>query len=132
MEDDDDTPDTRIFVSGLPPKLTSNQLGAHFAGRYQITDAVVIPDRRIGFVGFRNYTLAKSAIKYFDKTYLRMSKISVQMAKAVRQRSLSCFVYRLTSYPRSRLNEQATYKGFQNQITHMIIEFASGWLQTRP
>jgi RNA recognition motif-containing protein len=82
--DEDDVPDTRVFVSGLPPTFTSNQLGAHFAGRYQITDAVVVPDRRIGFVGFRNYTLAKSAIKYFDKTYIRMSKISVEMAKPVR------------------------------------------------
>jgi multiple RNA-binding domain-containing protein 1 len=81
--DEDDTTDTRVFVSGLPPNYTSNQLGAHFAGRYQITDAVVIPDRRIGFVGFRNYTLAKSAIKYFDRTYIRMSKISVEFAKAV-------------------------------------------------
>ena len=81
--DDDDTPDTRVFVTGLPPNFTSNQLGAHFAGRYQITDAIVIPDRRIGFVGFRNYTLAKSAIKYFDKTYIRMSKISVTMARPV-------------------------------------------------
>ena len=83
MENDDDFPDTRIFVSGLPPNFSSNQLGAHFAGRYQVTDAIAIPDRRIGFVGFRNYTLAKSAIKYFDKSYIRMSKISVQMAKAV-------------------------------------------------
>ena len=81
--EDDDTPDTRVFVTGLPPNFTSNQLGAHFAGRFQVTDAVVVPDRRIGFVGFRNYTLAKSAIKYFNKTYIRMSKISVEMAKPV-------------------------------------------------
>lgn len=81
--EDDDIPDTRVFVSGLPPNFTSDQLGAHFAGRYQITDAVVIEDRRIGFVGFRNYTLAQSAIKYFNKTYIRMSKISVEMAKPV-------------------------------------------------
>ena len=83
MDSDDDVPDTRVFVSGLPPKYTSPQLGAHFAGRYQITDAVVLPGRQIGFVGFRNYTLAKNAIKYFDKTYIRMSKISVSFAKPV-------------------------------------------------
>ena len=83
MDSDDDVPDTRIFVSGLPVKYTSAQLGAHFAGRYQITDAVVLPGRQIGFVGFRNYTLAKNSIKYFDKTYIRMSKISVSFAKPV-------------------------------------------------
>ena len=81
--EDDDVPDTRVFVKGLPPHYTSEQLGAHFAGRYQITDSVVIPNRRIGFVGFRNYTLAKNAVKYFDKSYIRMSKISVEIAKPV-------------------------------------------------
>ena len=81
--EDDDVPDTRVFVKGLPPHYTSEQLGAHFAGRYQITDSVVIPNRRIGFVGFRNYTLAKNAVKYFDKSYIRMSKISVEIARPV-------------------------------------------------
>lgn len=79
---DDDLPDTRVFVSGLPPNFTDDELGRHFAGRYQITDAQVIPGRRIGFVGFRNYTLAKNAIKYFDKSYIRMSRIHVEFAKA--------------------------------------------------
>lgn len=81
--EDDDIPDTRVFVKGLPPHYTTEQLGAHFAGRYQITDSVVIPNRRIGFVGFRNYTLAKNAVKYFDKSYIRMSKISVEVAQPV-------------------------------------------------
>src|ERR1700733_2322320 len=81
--DDGGIPDTRVFISGLPPNLTSEQLGAHFAMRYQVTDAVVVPNRRIGFVGFRNYTLAKNAVKYFDKSYIRMSKISVDVAKPV-------------------------------------------------
>ena len=83
MDDDDDIPDTRVFVSGLPPNLTSDQLGAHFAARYQITDAVIVPGRQIGFVGFRNYTLAKSAVKYFDMTYIRMSKISAEIARPI-------------------------------------------------
>ena len=88
--DDDDVPDTRVFVSGLPPNLTSDQLGAHFAKRYQVTDAVVLPGRRIGFVGFRNYTLANSAVKYFDKSYIRMSKISVEIARPVSYLITSC------------------------------------------
>ena len=85
MEEDLDAslPDTRLFITGLPPNFTSADLGKHFARRYQITDAQVIPGRRIGFVGFRNYTLAKNAVKYFDKTYIRMSKIGVAFARPI-------------------------------------------------
>lgn len=75
--------DSRVFVRGLPPSLTDEDLAKHFAMRYQITDAQVIPDRGIGFVGFRNYTLATNAIKYFDKSYLRMHKIFCSMAEPV-------------------------------------------------
>ena len=85
--EDDQFSDTRVFVSGLPPNFTGDQLGAHFAMRYPITDTVVVPGRRIGFVGFRNYTLARDAVKYFDKSYIRMSKISVEIAKPVSRRS---------------------------------------------
>lgn len=75
--------DSRVFVRGLPPNLTDDELGRHFAMRYQITDAQVIPNRGIGFVGFRNYTLAKNAIQYFDKSYLRMHKVFCSMADPV-------------------------------------------------
>jgi RNA recognition motif-containing protein len=100
--DDDEIPDTRVFVSGLPPNLTSDQLGAHFAMRYQVTDAVIVPGRRIGFVGFRNYTLAKNAVKYFDKSYIRMSKISVEIAKPV---SCPCHSTLHTSPPHTNVLE---------------------------
>ena len=76
-------PYTRVFVSGLPPNLTSDQLRAHFSAKYHVTDAVVLPKRRIGFVGFKNHGLAQDAIKYFDKTYIRLSKISVVSANPV-------------------------------------------------
>lgn len=74
---------TRIFVSGLPPTLSSGELGKHFSGRFQVTDAHVFPKRRIGFVGFKNAPTAKQAVNYFNKTYIRMSKISVEIARLV-------------------------------------------------
>ncbi|DAA78075.1 TPA_exp: Uncharacterized protein A8136_5778 [Trichophyton benhamiae CBS 112371] len=74
---------TRVFVSGLPPSLTSDKLRNHFAQRFEVTDAHVIPNRRIGFVGFKGPDLAENAVKYFNKTFINMSKISVEMARPV-------------------------------------------------
>ncbi|KAH8700570.1 putative pre-rRNA processing protein Mrd1 [Talaromyces proteolyticus] len=73
---------TRVYVSGLPPTLSNQDLGKHFASRFQVTDAHVIPSRRIGFVGFKDASHAKKAVEYFHKTYLRMSKISVEIARS--------------------------------------------------
>lgn len=74
---------TRVFVSGLPSKLTNDQLAAHFASHFRVTDAHVLADRRIGFVGFPDSTSALKAIQHFNKTYIRMSKIAVDLAKPV-------------------------------------------------
>lgn len=74
---------TRVFVSGLPPTFTNDQLRKHFSSRFQITDAHVLPKRRIGFVGFKSPEAAQQAASYFNKTYVKMSKISVEIAKPV-------------------------------------------------
>ncbi|KAE8149680.1 multiple RNA-binding domain-containing protein 1 [Aspergillus avenaceus] len=74
---------TRVFVSGLPPTFTNDQLRKHFASRFQVTDAHVLPKRRIGFVGLKTHEAAQQAAKYFNKTYVKMSKISVDIAKPI-------------------------------------------------
>lgn len=75
---------TRVFVSGLPPSCSNDQLRNHFAGRFQVTDAHVLPKRRMGFVGFKSNDIAKEAVSYYNKTYMKMSKISVDIARPVR------------------------------------------------
>ncbi|EXJ62242.1 hypothetical protein A1O7_02675 [Cladophialophora yegresii CBS 114405] len=87
-EDHDDSSVTRIYVSGLPPSTTKDQVRSHFAarGKYTVTDAHVIPDRRMAFVGFSTNEQAKSAVQYFNKSFVRMSKISVTLAKPVQVR----------------------------------------------
>ncbi|KAJ9247378.1 hypothetical protein DTO207G8_8158 [Paecilomyces variotii] len=75
---------TRVFVSGLPPTLSNEDLGKHFSSRFTVTDAHVIPKRRIGFVGFKNAEAAKQAADYFNRTFIRMSKISVEIARPVK------------------------------------------------
>ncbi|KKY27236.1 putative pre-rrna processing protein [Phaeomoniella chlamydospora] len=79
----DSASESRLFVTGLPPNLTNEDLRKHFATRYQITDAQVVPGRRFGFVGLGNPGVAKDAIKYFNKTFIRMSRIGVDLAKPV-------------------------------------------------
>lgn len=74
---------TRVFVNGLPPSCSNDQLRNHFASRFQVTDAHVLPKRRMGFVGFKRNDVAQQAVNYFNKTYMKMSKISVDLARPV-------------------------------------------------
>lgn len=74
---------TRIFVSGLPPNFTNDQLASHFRSQFKVTDAHVFADRRIGFVGFTDTASAQNAVKHFNRSYIRMSKIAVELARPV-------------------------------------------------
>ncbi|CAG9950099.1 unnamed protein product [Clonostachys rosea f. rosea IK726] len=66
---------SRIFVKGLPPSITEAEFRKHFsAGNREITDVKLIPQRRIGYVGYKTAEVASKAIKYFNKSYVRMSR----------------------------------------------------------
>lgn len=82
-DDADTATSTRVFVSGLPPPFTSDDLRKHFNQKFKVTDAHVLTDRRIGFVGLPDHEAAQNAVKYFNKSFIRMSKISVALAKPV-------------------------------------------------
>ncbi|KAL8313846.1 hypothetical protein RB597_006319 [Gaeumannomyces tritici] len=73
---------SRIFVRNLPPPITEADFRKHFAAKARdITDIKVIPARRIGFVGFKTAKAASEAAKYFNRSFIRMSKISVELAR---------------------------------------------------
>ena len=74
---------TRIFVRGLPPKLTADEFERHFSKDMPITDTRLIPHRRIGYVGYRTPTDAAKAVKHHNKSFVRMSRISVELARSV-------------------------------------------------
>lgn len=75
---------SRIFVKGLPPSITEAEFRKHFSAKgREITDVKLIPQRRIGYVGYKTPDDASKAIKYFHKSYIRMSKIAVEAAKPV-------------------------------------------------
>ncbi|KAK2014819.1 RNA recognition domain-containing protein [Colletotrichum eremochloae] len=75
---------SRIFVRGLPPKITEADFRQHFsAGGREVTDVKVIPQRRIGYVGYKTPEVAAKAVKYFNRSYIRMSRINVELARPI-------------------------------------------------
>lgn len=54
----------------------------HF-GRYPITDVKFFPHRRIGYVGYRTPEDAAKAVKYFDKTFIKLTRIYAELARPV-------------------------------------------------
>jgi multiple RNA-binding domain-containing protein 1 len=83
---DNSAESSRIFVRGLPPKFTEDDVRKHF-GKFNVTDVKFFPHRRIGYVGYKTPEEATQAVKYFNKTFIRQSKIFVETARPV---SLLC------------------------------------------
>ncbi|KAJ2982649.1 hypothetical protein NQ176_g1243 [Zarea fungicola] len=75
---------SRIFVRGLPSSITEAEFRKHFSkGNREVTDVKLMAQRRIGYVGYKLPEDAATAVKYFNKSYVRMSKISVEPARAI-------------------------------------------------
>ncbi|KAF8468870.1 hypothetical protein BDZ91DRAFT_721286 [Kalaharituber pfeilii] len=80
---------SRVFIKNLPPnKFTENDFRSHFEKFAPITDIKLIPNRRIGYVGFKSAEDAERAVKYFNKTFIRMSRIAVEIARPIADFSL--------------------------------------------
>jgi len=73
---------SRIFIKGLPPTIAEEDFKKHFS-RYDITDAKLISHRRIGYVGYKTPEDAAKAVKYYNRSFIRMSKIGVEIARPV-------------------------------------------------
>lgn len=77
---------SRIFLRNLPPTITQPDFEAHLRKHFStghITDIKLIPQRRIGYVGYKTPDEAKQAVKKFHRSFIRMSKVSVELAKPV-------------------------------------------------
>lgn len=73
---------SRIFVKGLPPSITESDFKKHFSQQGRDTTEVrLFANRRIGYVGYKSPEDAQSAVKYFNKTFVRMSRIGVELAR---------------------------------------------------
>lgn len=74
---------SRIFVRGLPPNLSYEEFRRHFSRKALITDARLISHRRIGYIGFKSPEDAVNAVKYHNKSFIRTSRINVELARSV-------------------------------------------------
>lgn len=74
---------SRIFIRGLPPNLSEEDFKKHFSAQQTVTDARLIPRRRIGYVGYKTPEEAAKAVKYFNRSYIRLSRLSVEIARPV-------------------------------------------------
>jgi len=74
---------SRVFVRGLPSDTTPAELKRHFSKSSPVTDVRCIPQRRIGYVGYKSPADAAAAIKYYNKCFIRMSRIYVEPARPV-------------------------------------------------
>ena len=75
---------SRIYIRNLPPDITVDVFKKHFSmGGFTLTDSKVIPQRRIGYIGFRSPEDATKAAKYFDKSFIKTSRIGVELARSV-------------------------------------------------
>ena len=77
---------TRIIVKNLPKNITEEEIKKHFSQKGVITDIKIMhkengQSRNFCFIGFKTEQSAKEAIKYFNQTYLKTMKVSVEIAK---------------------------------------------------
>ena len=78
---------SRIFIRGLPPSLSHDEFDRHFSKPFKTTDARLIPQRGIGYVGYKTSDDALKAVKFFNKSYIRMSRIRAEIAHSVQERN---------------------------------------------
>ena len=52
-----------------------------------VTDVKFIPHRRIGYVGYKSPEDATRAVKYHNKSFIRMSRIGVELARSIEEQS---------------------------------------------
>ncbi|KAI9835473.1 MAG: hypothetical protein M1819_002391 [Sarea resinae] len=74
---------SRVFVRGLPPNISEQEFKKHFSKLHPTTDVKLLSHRRIGYVGYKTISDATAAIKYFNKSFIRMSRIAVEAARPV-------------------------------------------------
>ena len=98
---------SRIFVKNIPSTITEKEFKNHFsANGREITDVKILPHRRIGYVGYKSPDVAENAVKYFNRTFIRMSRVAVELAKPVSSASPPS----VQQWPLSSSSSHKTYR----------------------
>ncbi|KAK7385142.1 hypothetical protein VNO78_30854 [Psophocarpus tetragonolobus] len=77
---------SRICVKNLPKHVAEDELREFFSEKGVITDVKLMrtkdgKSRQFAFIGYRSENEAQEAIRYFDKSFLRTSKIICEVAR---------------------------------------------------
>lgn len=67
--------------------MTAEDFKKHFSKQSVVTDVKFIPNRRIGYVGYKSPEDATRAVKYHNKSFIRTSRIGVELARSVEEQS---------------------------------------------
>lgn len=82
---------SRIVVKNLPQSgVTEEEIKRHFADIGQVTDIKLKYNdhgcfRRFAFVGFKSADAAQKAIEKLNSTYIKTSKINLELCKAIKE-----------------------------------------------
>ena len=76
---------SRIIVKNIPKNSTENELKDFFSTKGDVTDVKIISttngkSRNFAYIGFKSEDQGKLAIKYFNNSYLKTSRLNVEEA----------------------------------------------------
>ncbi len=77
---------SRIIIKNLPSKVTESSIREQFSNCGTVTDVKLLKTqrgvfRRFAFVGYSTETQALKAVEHFNKTFIKASKIEVEVAQ---------------------------------------------------
>ncbi|KAG8841554.1 Multiple RNA-binding domain-containing protein 1 [Serendipita sp. 411] len=99
IRNDEELNKSRIIVKNLPTYITEPSLRHHFSSQPssstsskttpELTDVKIVhkedgSTRRIAFIGYKSEEQAQAAQQYFDKTYLDVSKLRVEIVNGTK------------------------------------------------
>lgn len=85
---------SRIIVKNIPKNVTEYDLQEHFSTKGDVTDVKIVKtesgkSRLFAFIGFKSESQGKDSIKYFNNSYFKTNKISVEEAKVQGDKALN-------------------------------------------